>query len=85
MKIRKEIKSNTTLRQNHEPNQTRENDIPLGNIPNFVNVNDIDVPIALRKEEISCTKHPIERFVSHVKLSQKIIRHLWQLLATQIF
>lgn len=35
-----------------------------------MNVDDINIPIALRKNVRSCTKHPIERFVSYGKLSQ---------------
>lgn len=36
---------------------------------NFPMFNDLDQPIALRKEKRSCTQHPINNFVSYDKLS----------------
>lgn len=72
-KSKKGIESCTTPRQNQETSKTLGNGVLLGNTaPNFVNVDDIDIHIhiALRKNVRSCTKHPIERFVSYGKLSQ---------------
>nr|KYP58512.1 hypothetical protein KK1_013922 [Cajanus cajan] len=42
-----------------------------GNIvPNPKPIDDIDIPIALRKGVRSCTQHPIEKYVSYGKLSK---------------
>lgn len=75
-KRRKEVESSTTPTQNHESNQALENEVPTGNVvPNSVPVNmnapDTDIPIAMRKGVRTCTQHPIERYVSYGKLSQK--------------
>ncbi|KAI5410895.1 hypothetical protein KIW84_056148 [Lathyrus oleraceus] len=49
-KSKKGIESCTAPRQNQETSKTLENDVPSGNTaPNSVNVDDINIPIALRK------------------------------------
>lgn len=70
MKRKKGVESCTTPRQNQETSKTLVNGVLSGNIsPNFVSVDDIDIPTALRKNVRSCNKHPIERFISYGKLS----------------
>ncbi|KAJ1395404.1 Gag-polypeptide of LTR copia-type [Sesbania bispinosa] len=70
-KRRKGVESNTAPRQSHESNQAPENEFSLGNIvSNPEPIDDIDIPIALRKGVRSCTQHPIEKYVSYGKLSQ---------------
>ena len=70
MKGKKGIESCTPPRQNQETSKALENDVPSGNTaPNSVNIDDIDIPIALQKNVRSCTKDSIERFVSYGKLS----------------
>ncbi|KAI5441791.1 hypothetical protein KIW84_011017 [Lathyrus oleraceus] len=52
MKSKKGIESFTTPRQNQETYKTIGNGVLSGNTaPNSVNVNDIDIPIALRKNQ----------------------------------
>jgi IS30 family transposase len=70
---RKEVESSKAPMQGHESNQTLENEVPTGNIlPNSEHVDtiDIDIPIAMRKGVRTCTKHPIEKYISYGKLSQ---------------
>ncbi|KAJ1408401.1 Gag-polypeptide of LTR copia-type, partial [Sesbania bispinosa] len=70
-KRRKGVESSTAPRQSHESNQAPENEFSLGNIvSNPEPIDDIDIPIALRKRVRSCTQHPIEKYVSYGKLSQ---------------
>lgn len=71
------VVSNTTLVQSHESDQALKNGISSDNIaPNselaHTSLSNSDVTsIALRKGKKTCTQHPIKRFVSYKKLSQK--------------
>ena len=54
---------------NQEPNQETPNNLEQVIEPTPNKPDDIDLPIALRKQPSSCTLHPIEKFVSYNTLS----------------
>ena len=61
--------------QSHESDQAPKNEIPTGNsVPIsesiHTNTSNLDMPISLRKGVITCTQHPIEKYMSYGKLSQ---------------
>ena len=37
---------------------------------NELNINDLDIPVALRKGPRSCTEHPISKFLAYSHLSK---------------
>ena len=46
---------------------------------NELDINDLDIPIALRKGPRSCTQHPISKFLAYSHLSkhmQALVSHL---------
>ncbi|KAI5401066.1 hypothetical protein KIW84_065776 [Lathyrus oleraceus] len=75
-KSKKGIESCTAPRQNQETSKTLENDVPSGNTaPNSVNVDNINIPIALRKnswKKDSSLTSLLSFLVSSIPLSEEL-------------
>ncbi|KAI5414337.1 hypothetical protein KIW84_040007 [Lathyrus oleraceus] len=72
-KSKKGIESCTAPRQNQETSKTLENDVPSGNTaPNSVNVDDINIPIALRKNGENISKEDESSLLPNLTLESEV-------------